>query len=157
MPDEPLGHVLRAAPPWRNSDNPALTECGKHPDAGMPVMTLDEFAAKLKREGQQRSAMTTCMTCWHTAVRYRSVSWAASPVAVIAREAAWGRDWNGEIRDDPSARLFRDELIAITELISRHREEFDGLVESIAVTPRLGDRRCGRECHGLCGFTRCSG
>jgi len=138
--DEPLAHVLRAALPWR--DGPVLTECGKLPDAGMPVLTVTEFAAKVKREGKQRSALLTCMTCWSTAATRQGVSWGADPVGVMAREVGWARTlMPGVIRDDPTARLFRDELLAIAELISRHREEFDGLVAEIAVTPRLGDRR----------------
>jgi len=138
--DDILDHVLRAALPWR--DVPPLTECGKHPDGGMPVLSVPEFVAKVKREGKQRSAMTTCMTCWNTAVRHSVTSWGADPVGVMMREVSWARTFTpGTVRDDPVARLFRDELIAIAELVSRHREEFDGLVESIAVTPRLGDRR----------------
>ena len=141
MPDEPLSHVLRAALPWR--DGPVLTECGKFPGDGTPVMTVPEFAAKVKREGQQRAAYTMCMTCWSTAVRHRAVSWEADPVGVIAREVSWARyGIAGAIRDEPTARLFRDELLAIEELISRHREEFTGLVAGIAAAPSLGDRRC---------------
>lgn len=140
MPDEPLGHVLRAALPWR--DGPVLTECGKLPGPQMPVMTVTEFITKVKREGQQRSAKTTCMTCWSTAGRHHVVSWGADPVGVMHREVGWARTWTpGVVRDDPTARLFHTELIAIAELISRHREEFDGLVEGIAAAPSLGDRR----------------
>jgi hypothetical protein len=138
--DEPLAHVLRAALPWR--DGPVLTECGKLPDAGMPVLALAEFIARLKRDGQRRTSLATCMTCWTTASRHQAVSWEADPIGVISREVGWARlDPQRGVRDDPTARLFRDELLAIAELISRHREEFDGLVASIAVTPRLGDRR----------------
>ena len=140
MPDEPLAHVLRAAVPWRGL--PPLTECGKHPDAGMPVLTVAEFIAKVKREGKQRSSLTTCMTCWSTAARHRVVSWGTDPVGVIAREASWARTWEpGTVRDDPQARLFRDELTAIAELVTRHREEFDGILAGLADAPRLADAR----------------
>jgi hypothetical protein len=139
LADEPLAHVLRAALPWR--DGPVLTECGKLPDAPMPVLTVGEFIAKVKREGKQRSAMTTCMTCWHTASRHAVTSWEADPMGVLDREISWARAWRGEIRDDPTARRFRDELLAIEELIARHRAEFDGLVTGIAAAPSLGDRR----------------
>lgn len=137
---EPLAHVLRAALPWR--DGLVLTECGKLPGTGMPVLTVPEFVAKVKREGRQRSAMTTCMTCWATAVRHSVTSWAADPVGVMSREAGWARTWQpGVVRDDPAARLFRDELLAIEELVSRHREEFDGIVAGLAGAARLDDAR----------------
>jgi hypothetical protein len=140
VPDEPLAHVLRAALPWR--DGPVLTECGKMPGDGMPVMTIAEFAAKVKREGQQRAAMSVCMTCWSTAVRHHAVSWEADPVGVISREAGWAKTWSpGVTRDDPTARRFHTELLAIAELIGRHREEFGGLVDGITAAPSLGDRR----------------
>jgi hypothetical protein len=140
MPDEPRAHVLRAALPWR--DGPVLAECGKLPEPGMPVMTLAEFIAAVKRDGKQRTSLFTCMTCWTTADRHQGVSWEADPLGVIAREVGWARyAVTGAIRDEPTARLFHTEQLAIAELISRHREEFDGLVAEIAVTPRLGDRR----------------
>jgi hypothetical protein len=142
VPDEPLDHVLRAALPWR--DGPVLTECGKLPADGMPVLTVPEFVAKVKRQGQQRASMSTCMTCWNTAQRHHT-SWDADPVAVISREAGWARTWSpGVIRDDPTARLFHTELLAIAELISRHRDEFDGLVDGIGAAPSLDDRRRDR-------------
>lgn len=140
MADEPLAHVLRAALPWR--DGPVLTECGKLPGDGMPVMTITEFAAKVKRLGQQRASMSTCMTCWSTASRRQAVSWEADPVGVILREAGWARTWApGVTRDDPTARRFHTELLAIAELISRHRDEFEGLVDGITAAPSLDDRR----------------
>lgn len=140
MPDEPLAHVLRAALPWR--DGPVLTECGKHPATGMPVMSVPEFVAMVKRLGKQRASLQVCITCWNTAVRHSVTSWEADPVGVIAREASWARTiWPGVVRDDPAARLFRDELIAIAELIARHREEFDGIVVGLAEAPRLADAR----------------
>jgi hypothetical protein len=144
VPDEPLDHVLRAALPWR--DGPVLTECGKLPDPGMPLLTVPEFVAKVKREGQMRSSKTTCMTCWTTAARHHVVSWDADPVGVMAREVGWARahapGWARD--DDPTALLFRNELLAIAELITRHQEEFAGLVEGIGDAPSLGDRRRGK-------------
>jgi hypothetical protein len=141
MPDEePLGHVLRAALPWR--DRPPLTECGKTPGPGVPAMSLEQFAAKVKAQGKQRSALTTCMTCWETAGRHQATSWATSPVAVIAREASWARTWQpGVTRDDPVAQLFRDELLALAELVSRHREEFDAVIAGLGSAARLDDAR----------------
>jgi hypothetical protein len=140
VPEELLGHVLRAALPWR--DRKPLTECGKEPAPGMPVLSLEEFAAKVKAQGQQRSALTTCMTCWATAARHQATTWAASPVAVIAREASWARTWQpGVVRDDPVARLFRDELLALAELVARHPAEFAGIVAGLAGASRLDDAR----------------
>lgn len=140
MPDEPLAHVLRAALPWR--DGPVLTECGKHPDAGMTVMSVIEFIAMVKKLGQQRASLQTCITCWTTACRHKVTSWGADPVGVVAREVSWARTMRpGVVRDDPSARLFRDELVAIAELIARHPEEFGNLLAGLAEAPRLADAR----------------
>jgi len=140
LPDLPLDHVLRAALPWR--DGPVLTECGKLPAGGMPVITVTAFIAKVKREGKQRSSMTTCMTCWSTAARHHVISWDTDPVGVMMREVGWARTFTpGVVRDDPTARLFLAELRAIADLIARHREEFDGLVDGITSAPSLDDRR----------------
>jgi hypothetical protein len=119
-----------------------MTECGRLPGPGMPVMSVGEFGALVRREGRKRSAMTTCITCWETAARHQVVSWAADPVGVMGREVGWARTWApGVVRDDPAARLFETELRAIAELISRHADEFAGLVAGIAAAPSLGDRR----------------
>jgi hypothetical protein len=109
-------------------------------------MSVAELAAMVKRLGKQRASLQVCMTCWNTAVRHQVTSWDADPVGVIAREVSWARHWHpGEIRDDPSARLFRDELAAIGELIARHREEFGQLIAGLAEAPRLADARRKRK------------
>lgn len=78
-------HVQRPVLPWRDK---ALTECGL-PSEGHPVMSREDFIAKVKREGRQRSAMTTCMTCWNTATQHPS--WQEDPVGCISREVQWNR------------------------------------------------------------------
>ncbi len=137
---EPLEHVLRPQPPWRRTQQ--ITECGL-PLEGHPVITRDEFLAKVKSQGQQRSAMTTCMTCWQTARRHPS--WDENPVLSIIREArrfeypamAEKHGFEG------GAKLasFRDELLAIAVLIEAHREEFDELVSGIGDTVQLDAAR----------------
>lgn len=107
-------HVRRPAIPWRDD---ALTECGL-PSSGHPVMSREDFIAKVKREGQQRSAMTTCMTCWQTARNHPS--WQEDPVGCISREVQWNRRDGGQ---------FKRELRAIAALISRHADEFAELIQ----------------------------
>ena len=140
-----LDHVLRAVPPWRTG--PMLTECGMLTD-GKPVLTRDEFAAKVRTQGQRRSAMTTCMTCWQTAASHRG-TWDTDPVAVMGREMVRARGWSpGAVRNDPAAVRVRDELLAIAELIGRHRDEFGTILDGLGETVQLGDlrgrRRSGR-------------
>jgi hypothetical protein len=144
VPDEQRAHVLRPPLPWREASS-VLTECGLHPATGMPVLTVPGFVAMVKHLGQQRASLQVCMTCWHTAVRHNIVSWESDPVGVMAREVSWARTHlPGVVRDDPTARLFRDEMLAVAELITRHRDEFAELVAGLAEAPRLADRRRNR-------------
>jgi len=135
---EPLEHVLRALSPWRSG---AETECGHDAAEFAParLITRDQFAAKVKQQGKQRSAMTTCMTCWHTAIRHGD--WAHSPSSVLAREvnkATYRRD--GE--DEP---LIERELRAVAALIDAHRDEFDGYLAGLGETTSLAERRRMRQ------------
>jgi hypothetical protein len=47
------------------------------------VITREEMIAKVQRQGKQRAALSSCMTCWGTAEWNRD--WAASPTEVLAR------------------------------------------------------------------------
>jgi hypothetical protein len=126
MTDFPLDHVLRPQPPWRTGHT---TECGLRADS-YPALTRDEFKAKVRRQGQQRAALTTCMTCLHTAQRWPT--WDEDPVQAMGRETYGGR--RGDTR-------FRDELVAIAALIAAHRDEFDALLKDLDDIPRLADAR----------------
>jgi hypothetical protein len=134
MTDQPLDHVLRPQPPWRRSQH--VTECGK-PAEGRRVISRDEFLAKVRRQGQQRSAMSTCMTCWRTA--RDNPSWDENPVASLLRETR-RFEWAARGRF-ARADQFRDELLAIAELVERHRDEFDAILASLGDTVRLADAR----------------
>lgn len=124
---QPLEHVARAALPWRT--DPPLTECGK-PHDGRPVLTRDEFVAKVRRLGRQRAAMSTCMTCWGAAER--RTNWGQDPVAVMRRECG---DWA-----HTDSRL-RDELLALAALADAHRDEFEQLLTGLGDMVRLDERR----------------
>lgn len=142
LPELPKAHVLRPALPWR--DGPVLTECGHLPDDKAPVLGREEFAARLKKWGQARTSLTTCMTCWQAVDRHQLATWEASPVAVMYREAerARHRGWPaGASRDDPVSRQLHLELVALAELASRHREEFQGIVTGLEAAPSLAERR----------------
>lgn len=130
-----LEHVIRSRPPWRRGED--LTECGKAVSAVTAVITRDAFVAKVRKQGQQRSAMTTCMTCWHTAGNHPS--WEENPASSLIREASRYR-WHqpGKAGADLT---FHDELIAIQALIEAHPEEFDELLTGLGATTRLDDRR----------------
>lgn len=137
MSDLPLEHVERVTPPWRRD---LVTECGL-PVAGHPVISRDAFIAKVKSQGKQRSAMTTCMTCWDSAVRNQP--WDENPVKSLIREAERHR-WAGRGRDGRDVERFRRELLAIAALIEAHRDEFDDMVAGLGETVRLSDRRAER-------------
>jgi hypothetical protein len=131
---EPLEHVLRSLPPWRDG---AETECGHDAAEFAPerLITRDQFAAKVKQQGKQRSAMTTCMTCWQTAIRH--YDWAHSPSSVLAREVNKATYWRaGE--EEP---LIDRELRAVAALIDAHRGEFDDYLAGLGETASLAQRR----------------
>ena len=117
-------HVMRAPLPWRPAK---LTECGL-PAAEHPTISVDDFVAKVKREGKQRASYSTCMTCWNGARRhFGEPCYRDSP---LERELQWSR-MHGRAQVHPN---ILDELAAIGDLIERHRAEFDELVEDHAQT-----------------------
>lgn len=126
--DLPKEHVERPPLPWRAA---RITECGL-PTAGHPVITRDEFVVKVRRQGKQRAAFTTCMTCWDTAQRWPT--WEQDPVRRICRET-YGNGARG------SYDRFRAELYAIEVLVAAHREEFDAALAGLADAPRLDEAR----------------
>jgi hypothetical protein len=139
--DLPMEHVRRVAPPWRPQDR---TECGL-PVTGHPVITRDAFLTKVRRQGKQRAALTTCMTCWTTASRNQP--WDENPAASLIREAerySWlDRRYEVKAADDrkAAAAQFRNELLAIAALIEAHQDEFDALTGGLAAAPRLDQAR----------------
>lgn len=124
----PLEHVERAALPWREEN---LTECGL-PTAGHPVITRDQWIEKVKRQGKQRAAFTTCMTCWDAA--RRNAAWADDPVRAVERAAS---DWR---RKDQLS----DELRAIALLVDAHRDEFRETLAGLGNVTDLTARRRAR-------------
>jgi hypothetical protein len=119
---QPVDHILRPQLPWRT--DAGITECGL--DASKAgTLTREQFFARLKDYGQQRTALLTCMTCSDTARRWGT--WADDPRKALEREVQWETAWR---RDDRGVRL-RDELTAIAALIDAHREEFDAQLSRI--------------------------
>lgn len=132
-----VDHIQRPPLPWRAAE---LTECGK-PLHDRPWITRAAWIAKVRREGQQRSQLTTCITCWQTARRHPP--WDENPVAALAREAQQFQytRWSGET---PRSVSFRDELLAIAALVDAHPDEFEALIAGLADAPRLADARAAR-------------
>jgi hypothetical protein len=124
-------HVQRPPLPWRQQ---RITECGL-PVAGHPVISRDEWVAKVKAQGQQRSKLTTCITCWDTADRWPA--WEADPVRAMAREV---ERWHALHR----VSLIRQELTALAALVERHPDEYAELLEDVTATVMLPARRDGR-------------
>jgi hypothetical protein len=119
---EPVDHVLRPGLPWRRFA--ALTECGLNAES-VKTLTREEYFARLKDMGQQRTAILTCMTCADTARRWKT--WDEDPRQAISREVQWESAWR---RDDRGQQL-KDELTVIASLIEAHRAEFDDQMEAI--------------------------
>lgn len=140
---EVLEHVMRPRPPWRDSD---WTECGLNPatldPTTRPVITRDALIRKVKDLGVKRTAMSTCVTCYDTARRWKT--WEEDPVQVIGRETygAYGG------RDGLRRELFRDELLAIEELIKRYPDEFTAIKTGLSEATSLADHRRTRRLLG---------
>lgn len=114
-----ITHVMRSNLPWRAA---RLTECGL-PCKDHPTITVEDFIAKVNREGKQRASYSTCMTCWNTSRRYFGERlWCESP---LEREISWERTHRHPV-EGPT---ISHELSAIEDLIDRHRAEFDELVD----------------------------
>jgi hypothetical protein len=138
-----ITHVARRDLPWRRA---ALTECGldlaKH-----AAISAEELKERVKKLGQQRTAMLTCMTCWQTSYRWVAENeygevvrpWLGSNVlTALEREIQWAR------RHREGSPLMAD-LKAIEVLIQRHRPEFDELLEDQRETVSLADERKARK------------
>ena len=123
---EPRTHVLRPPIPWRDSER--RTECGLDPERIHPdyVIERDELVRRMKRDGQQRTYVLTCVTCLNTANRWPT--WEQSPSGFMGRlvNPPMGQ------RDEERARVDA-ELRAMVELVGRHRALFGELV----ALPRL--------------------
>ena len=143
MPDEPLKHIQRPNPPWRDEH---LTECGKPERDVAACVSGDEAVALVKKHGQQRAGLLLCMTCMSTANRQsyhdrttriaEVQDWDRDPVAVMCRFLERVH-WNhGTERDEIVA-----ELRAIGALVSAHREEFNEYAQGVKDAPRLSDLR----------------
>lgn len=119
---EPVDHILRPQLPWRT--DAGITECGF--DASkVPTLTREQFAARLKDMGQQRTAMLTCMTCADTARRWGT--WEDDPRQALSREIQWENPYGYRRSNDRGWRL-HDELWAMASIVSEHRAAFDALV-----------------------------
>ncbi len=130
--EEQLDHVARPMLPWRTEFR---AECGLPPIPGRSIIDRNAFRAKLTRQGKTRSAMTTCITCWQTASRWKD--WSLSPSDVVRRELP--QQWGGT-----QTNALDDELRAIAALIEAHREEFDGFLIGLAATADLSAVRAAR-------------
>lgn len=150
MPEgTPLEHVMRPGPPWRPAEL-ARTECGKDIGAllalGRPVLSREAVQKKIKDQGRQRAAFTTCMTCWDGVERWET--WEENPVSAIGRET-YG-SYSGRYADKTNVhfRRFTDELLALAALAAAHPEEFEALLSGIGETVSLAERREARRFRG---------
>lgn len=127
-----LDHIARVELPWRNGT--PRTECGL---TGTPALTADEFVAKARREGQRRTALTTCMTCFDRRVYAGRLVERDGLLEVLAREVTRVQRSSGPDARDELER----ELAAIVALVAAHRDEFDGLLEGLEHTTSLDKAR----------------
>lgn len=135
IPESPRhDHVLRRQLPWRRIEG--LTECGL-PAGSYPTLTAEQMAAKLKREGQQRAAMSSCMTCWNATMRHRGFLGADDLIEIVAREIERCR-WN---RNAEASKQLRDELQALVMLAEARPIEFESYLCDLKEVVDLGKVR----------------
>lgn len=140
MPDEPLDHLLRASLPWRAD---RLTECGRPADTVASVITADELAARVRRDGKRRTAFTVCMTCADRAGY--ATTWEEHPIGVLYRELhRVGAHRPTGAPPNPDFETTTAELRAIAALVAAHRDEFDAYLAGLRTTVSLTDRRARR-------------
>jgi hypothetical protein len=149
MTKSPLDHVQRPELPWRTPEQ-AMTECGL-PANSYPTITRSELAKRWKDFGQQRTAMTVCMTCFDTAKRWRT--WQQDPLDGIQRAlrqepspyrfgVAAGGFRTGDEQPVPSSKSpLRAELRALAILAERHSDEFHALVRGLMTVGDLAKKR----------------
>lgn len=116
---EQIEHITRTPLPWRKSEH--LTECGLEASK-YPSLTPDEAIAKVKKQGQQRAAMSTCMTCWSRGGRGFTRGETEDLVQVLQRECERVRWEDGG--------LLRAELRAIVDVVEAHRDECVAHIEA---------------------------
>lgn len=116
---EPVDHILRPQLPWR--DDPPMTECG-YDAAKVPTLTREQYAARLKELGQQRTAMLCCMTCTSTYERWQH--WADDPRRALGREIEWETGGFAYYRRAERGWRLHDELLAVAALVAAHPQEF---------------------------------
>jgi hypothetical protein len=117
----PMEHIERCMLPWQSE---RLTECGKHVEEFAVVLTREQAARKFREQGQQRAALTTCITCMNRG-QYQPLSWGSNPAAVMSRacdHAGWRPG------DDHPMNV---ELRALALLVEAHRDEFDEAVAAL--------------------------
>jgi hypothetical protein len=129
----PRDHVRRPDLPWRTA---RLTECGKPIVDVASCITREEMRAKVKQQGVQRAAFTTCMTCMSTGKSWPE--WDEDPVRTLGRDFYAGH---------PDPRMV-DELRALAALVDAHRDEFDGYMAGIKETVSLAEQRKRRRAGG---------
>lgn len=150
MPDEPLKHLLRAAPPWETRE---YTQCGRQAEK-LATTTVAEMNTVIKRHGRQRAAYTHCMTCIETQQRYASwrleydehgnpqrrvavpMTWESAPADVISRWVERAR-----YREPEDADRLRRTLHAIGALVEAHADEFAAMVDADGVVDLTARRR----------------
>lgn len=139
MPD-PIEHIYRSLPPWR-ANVEAKTECGKRAIDVAAVITFDALLAKVKAQGQQRAAMSTCMTCWGRCDVRSPRSWEVCPSVIVGRDADSYHGWGSPHQDT----LLDRELRAVAALVEAHRDEFDAYLSGLDSTVSLADARAKRK------------
>ncbi len=130
---EPVDHIVRPRLPWRSLSDPSITECG-YDATQVKTLSREQYFARLKEFGQQRTALLTCMTCSDTARRWGT--WNDDPRLAIEREVQWeGAHWSGisraVIEREGRGQRMKAELLAIAALIDAHPEEFRTLLAGI--------------------------
>ena len=130
--DEPLEHVVRPSPPWATTK--PKTECGRLLNDVAAWIGYETLAAKIKKQGKTRAAMTTCMSCWNALayrpMGHRSTEWNADPGSVLARYISSTR-----VDDTPT---INRELLALATLVLAHYDEYVQLVHGLEDVGTIG-------------------
>jgi hypothetical protein len=132
--DGPVSHLRRMVPPWSGQEK---TVCGRDLDDVAKWLPWEDAKALVNKYGRTRAQFLLCQTCLqqsnYTADTPRR--WEADPVRVVADWAGRGRGWG-----DPDPRI-RAELLALSDLLAAHREEYAEHLARRLTPDALAERR----------------
>ncbi len=135
--DGPPRHLERFAPPWATGDR--VTICGRPLDDVAGWVSFEDGRRLVARLGRTRAQLVFCQTCLsRQGAIQRASAWRQNPLDVVHDYTR--HYWD---QDAPVFEQIRAELLAIAQLVDRHREEYTAAVIAFQTDELAARRRRG--------------